>query len=224
MIEHPKIPTSAMFDILKLGGSLLTDAHWPKRLNEWLEANSVTRSLLIVGGGEMIDAMRRLDAIYSLDQTAMHWRCVRMLRHTADVVSEILSRQADFDVELVTSTRRLIEVCGVDAPANPPLAVVYPDLFYASNLREQVALLENAPQVSFRINSQAVQPAVGWTTTTDAIAVYGAALLGARRCVLLKSCDVDCYSTFEAAAAAGVIDPEAERLTRYYPAVSLVRL
>jgi hypothetical protein len=78
--------------VLKIGGSLLSQSDWPSRLNHWLQTQPAGLYFTIVGGGEAIEAMRDLDRIHTLDQTAMHWRCIDLLDATFDVAVELLER------------------------------------------------------------------------------------------------------------------------------------
>lgn len=218
-----------MFDVVKLGGSLLSDHSWPVRFVDWYRSCDVRRGFLIVGGGEMIDAMRHLDNLHRLDQFAMHWRCVAMLDHTADIATELLQRQfRGIVVQPVQSLETLAELLVAwKVPAGGELrhlAIVYPRIFYRPDLIEAIEKLPSPAREEFFLNVPSKSLSIGWDTTTDAIAIFAAKLTGAGHCTLLKSCKVDQYSTLGDAAAAGVIDAEVLRMAGDYPAVSLVRL
>ena len=215
-----------MFEVVKLGGSLLNDAGWPARFARWRREGGEIPAVLIVGGGEMVEAMRQLDTVHSLDNTAMHWRCVRMLRHTTDVAAEILQRSG-VDFSLLTTLAEFAEFVGGTRhglPAPPTLAIAYADAVYRSDFFEALARLPEQLRQHFCRDREPPLPRVGWQTTSDAIAIHLAAWSGAARCVILKSCEVDCYHDLADAAAAGVVDPETPRLATDYPRVSLVRL
>src|SRR5262245_59141995 len=47
--------------VVKLGGSLLTWAEWPTACRRWLAMQPPRRTVLIVGGGGMVDAVRNWD-------------------------------------------------------------------------------------------------------------------------------------------------------------------
>jgi 5-(aminomethyl)-3-furanmethanol phosphate kinase len=78
--------------VVKLGGSLLSQPDWPEWLEAWLDEQPPGPKLLIVGGGQAIDAMRQLDRAHRLDTPAMHWRCIRLLDATFEVAAELLQR------------------------------------------------------------------------------------------------------------------------------------
>jgi aspartokinase-like uncharacterized kinase len=42
-----------------------------------------------VGGGDLVEAIRKLDAIHVLGEKNSHWHCVRTLRITAAIVSDL---------------------------------------------------------------------------------------------------------------------------------------
>ena len=168
--------------VVKVGGSCLMHADLTSLLTGWLERQPLAQNLLIVGGGQAIEAMRDLAALHRLDEPAMHWRCVRMLRASAEVVAELVPV-----LQLLSSSEGTETLLG-----NPPqvghwlLAV---DSFYHPSCSAKSGLPE------------------GWATTTDAIAAYLARKAGADELVLLKSCNVPADASPESLAAAGVVDP-----------------
>jgi len=97
--------------VVKLGGSLLSQPRWPEWLELWLGQQPPAAYLLIVGGGQAIDAMRHLDQTHTLDTAAMHWRCIRLLDATFEVAAELLRRpERRFDWQLIDSADQLIGV------------------------------------------------------------------------------------------------------------------
>ena len=66
-------------EVVKLGGSLLTAEDLPDRLERFLRPMRDRTVLVIVGGGQLIDAVRRLDQIQSMPPSTLHWRCVDLL-------------------------------------------------------------------------------------------------------------------------------------------------
>lgn len=197
--------------VLKLGGSLLHQADWCARLLNLVGELGRHQYFLIVGGGDAIEAMRTLDRTHSLDEIAMHWRCVEMLRHTTDVAWEILQRsnlnipltrinEADSFESVSTSASRRFELYLVDSTA-----------FYSES--------------KDGLNSKNVlTPKAGWRTTTDAIAIYCAALIAADQCILLKSCEVPDDLTIAAAVRQGILDEESEPMFDQYSRVTLRKL
>ncbi len=76
--------------VLKLGGSLLTLEDWPTRLRQWLSTQPTARNLLLVGGGEIIDAVRKLDAIHALSPSFVHWLCIDLLESSSRIAESLL--------------------------------------------------------------------------------------------------------------------------------------
>lgn len=80
--------------VAKIGGSLLASEGLPQRLTQWLAAemtaHSDTHYVLVVGGGALVDVVRRLDEWHHLDAEAAHWICVELMDVTARVVATML--------------------------------------------------------------------------------------------------------------------------------------
>lgn len=94
--------------VVKLGGSLLSQPNWPVWLEAWLAAQPPGEFLMIVGGGQTIDAMRYLDQAHTLETRPMHWRCIRLLDATFEVAAEILQRPVRrFTWQLIASSDQL---------------------------------------------------------------------------------------------------------------------
>ena len=65
--------------IIKLGGSLLGLPDLRSRLQNFLGDFSRSRSILICGGGDAVDQVRKWDHMYSLGETRSHWLALRAL-------------------------------------------------------------------------------------------------------------------------------------------------
>ncbi|MEL6106937.1 MAG: protein kinase [Planctomycetota bacterium] len=164
---------------LKIGGSLLRDRTLATRLTRWLDGEPPAQTIAIVGGGELIDAMRGLDATHQCDPEWIHWRCVDLLRVTFELLGEQLldwktiSSRAEFDALK-------------SAPTDGSAYLLAVDSFYFPN--GSAPLPEN------------------WSTTTDAIAGWLSIVLSADELVLLKSCDVPVESPIEILSRQGIVD------------------
>ncbi|TVQ00522.1 MAG: hypothetical protein EA381_07410 [Planctomycetaceae bacterium] len=163
--------------VFKVGGSLLTNPHLPR----WLAGQlaGYERVAVVVGGGEMIDAVRRLDAIHRLDPVPTHWLCVRMLRHTAELLASWIP-----DAGLIDTAERWQWYL-----STRPLGrfVVVPDTFY------HAASGDSLP--------------CDWTSTSDSIAGLLAHKLGSKHLVLCKSTPVAADLSLQQATDRGIIDP-----------------
>lgn len=163
--------------VVKIGGSLLTRPELPRQLGTWLARRE--RAAVIVGGGEMIDAVRRWDTVHQPDPVHTHWRCVRMLRHTAELVAEWLPAAT------LIETRQQFETYRLEQPAG--IHVVPPDTFYHPDSDDRLPC--------------------DWTTTSDSIAGLLVRKLRARNLVLWKSCPLPEGLDLAAATARGIVDP-----------------
>jgi aspartokinase-like uncharacterized kinase len=152
--------------VVKVGGSCLDNPQLVPLLTAWFADQPAAENWIIVGGGASIDAMRDLAARFTLSDESMHWRCVRMLRATFEILSEL------FPVWQTITTSSELRQRAAQTPIAGELLVAV-DTFYAREL----AIGNVLP--------------VGWATTTDSIAAFLALQIGASELVLLKSCPTD---------------------------------
>lgn len=170
--------------VIKLGGSALTNPHMPRQLNEWLQQQPPAENFLVVGGGNCIEAMRELDTVHGLDSVAMHWRCIRLLDATWEIVSELLP-----------DWRPIATACelGQHLTAEPSHRAQW--LVRVSSFYDQTHL-----------HSKDASLPCDWRTTTDALAAYLAKISNADELVLLKMCSVELTDP-QQLAKAGIVDP-----------------
>src|SRR5262245_6432210 len=76
--------------VVKLGGSLLTMPGLGAKLRDWLDALATRKSILVVGGGAAVDAIRVLDAVHHFGEEQAHWLAVRAMSLNARVVAQLL--------------------------------------------------------------------------------------------------------------------------------------
>lgn len=79
--------------VIKLGGSLLQLPDLTDRFHRWLAQQPRAANLVIVGGGELVDAIRKLDEMHRLDEARAHWLCVQAMSVTARLGAELLDLQ-----------------------------------------------------------------------------------------------------------------------------------
>jgi len=182
-----------MLRVIKVGGSLLT---WPglqATLPRWLNTLSPSTNLLIFGGGECVEAMRQLDALWHLDPTAMHWRCVRLLDATFEIAQELWPQWEIFpadsrpplDGDHSDAVERLQHFLTDFDPNSPRNIVVHIASIYTRCI--------NALPYT-------------WDTTTDSIAAYLAQRLKATELFLLKSTTPPGDLSASQAAESGLVD------------------
>jgi aspartokinase-like uncharacterized kinase len=157
--------------VIKVGGSLLT---WPglrDALPAWLKSLSPGTNLLLFGGGECVEAMRDLDAIWKLDPAAMHWRCVKLLDATCEIAQELWPQWPTLrDLNHIPSP----ETSNTLSPALPTKMASEPD----RTLIVQVSTIYTRDTHTLPYN---------WATTTDSIAAQFAQDIKADELILLKS-------------------------------------
>ncbi len=158
-----------MITVVKLGGSLLDLPDLRARWQRFVQVEHLTgRLLLIVGGGNIVEAVRHYDSIHRLSQVQSHWLCVDLMNSTAQLLSQVLrgvtvltqpEQLDDWIIEQNESSMKL---------SVNPLAIVAPSAFYNRELRS-----ESLP--------------IGWETTSDAISGLLASVVSATQLILLKS-------------------------------------
>jgi 5-(aminomethyl)-3-furanmethanol phosphate kinase len=172
--------------VVKIGGSLLTRPGLPRRLPVWLRERFPDSQVnVVVGGGAMIDAFRQLDAIHSLDAVEMHWRCVRALRHTAEIVAGWMP-----------------DAVWIDNSASYAAHV----RDWRSGDRHLGGLFVIAVDAFYGPHSDVPLPC-DWSTTSDSIAAWLAIQMEASRLVLVKSCAIPEASDLGRLASLGIVDP-----------------
>ncbi len=72
--------------VVKVGGSLFDHPRLVPGLLAYLDALAPSEVLLVPGGGDVVDAVRKLDAIHALGEEASHWLALRGM----DVTGEFL--------------------------------------------------------------------------------------------------------------------------------------
>lgn len=184
--------------VIKIGGSLLRYKSLPRSLRSWLDSQPPAETFAIVGGGELIDAVRHLDETFPASPMWVHWQCVSLLRTTFEWLAVQLG---DWQIE---STAEQFDQLKRTFPAQTDNAsyLVAVDSFYHPGVDSPL------PE--------------DWTTTTDAIAGWLSVLLDADELVLLKSCDVDPSASLADLARQGVIDAALPLLENDLPVVRFV--
>ena len=188
--------------VIKIGGSLLLRQSLPRAVESWVRSQPPAETITIVGGGELIDAVRRLDSVHSFPSAWVHWQCVALLRTTYQWLGLQLSawKQVSTAEEFACLKQSSVSTAAEASMAGSYLVAV--DSFY-------------------RPDTPAPLPE-DWTTTTDAIAGWLSVLLDADELVLLKSCDVDPSLSLGELARQGVIDEALPILANRLPTLRLV--
>lgn len=150
--------------VIKVGGSLLSRPNLPDSLTRWFARQSKAENLVIVGGGELVESIRRLDQLRPSEPVDTHWLCVDLLESTRKIFANW------FEWESLTSGRDLRERIRTGFSVDQPTLVAVPSFYHGSTDFD-------AP--------------LDWRTTSDTIAALLALTAAADELVLLKNCDVD---------------------------------
>ncbi len=76
--------------VIKLGGSLLELSDWAERLRRWLVAQGPATNLIVVGGGERVEAVRTEQRVEGFSDEWAHVRALESMdRNAADVASAL---------------------------------------------------------------------------------------------------------------------------------------
>lgn len=183
--------------IIKLGGSLLGIPDLRSRLQNFLGDFSRSRSILICGGGDAVDQIRKWDSIYRLGEARSHWLALRALSITARVVEKAVPGLELADsiesVESIWKTGRI--------PVFDPFQFIV-DIDEGS--------IDSLPR--------------RWRVTSDSIAARMAVVFGSPELILLKSVSFPERISMTEAAELGLVDEYFPTAARDIPRVVGINL
>ena len=184
--------------VIKIGGATLFQQNgFEAGVRSLLNQNKNVQVWLLVGGGDLVEAMRTAHQIYPrLDEEEVHWQCIELLDHTWTIAKQIVP--AEYSIASYEDLERLTQIRDV-----PGVAWVRVQSFYN---RENCDQLPNE-----------WLPNTNWNTTTDALAWLLGKIIDADRVILMKQCECDLAWTLSEAARRGVIDSELARLVQANP-------
>lgn len=166
--------------VVKVGGSLLLRDDLREALSRWIADQSEAETLVIIGGGELIDAIRNLDRVHGSDPVETHWLCVELLETTFRLFSSW------FDWECVRTRESLL------AAIRSGFKTESPTLISVSAFYNRDDAVDGVP--------------LDWRTTSDTIAALLAQRTAAEELVLLKSCPVDPSARIRQLVELGIVD------------------
>jgi 5-(aminomethyl)-3-furanmethanol phosphate kinase len=76
--------------VIKLGGSLLDWSGLAAAWRAWHARQPPMADLIIVGGGELVESIRRFDAVHNLSDRTAHWLAIDAMSVTARMVAVLL--------------------------------------------------------------------------------------------------------------------------------------
>ena len=189
--------------VIKLGGSLLTMQNLKQKFQKWCRENPHPLTLIIVGGGPVVNAVREVHRANPLAEEFAHWVCIDLLQHTARIAHQILGN-ADL-YETMTDLQQPFSGSKVNSKT-PIIAIVQVGICFA---REYPNLgLPNS-----------------WDVTSDSIAAAFCEMYAAEELVVMKSSDPPGdESDFASLAAMGFVDPHFADLAENIDEVQFVNL
>ena len=198
--------------VIKLGGSFLTCPDLESRLQKWQQSSAPAHTLAIVGGGGLVNAIRDMNAIASLDERTTHWRCVELLSHTFEIMAQRLNWQT---IKRPEELKQWIQ-----APTGKEeITLVKVDTFY--RVSDSTATSSGAGR--WNLHGRDLLPE-NWDTTTDSIAAMLALVVQASELVILKSCPITPEATLQELAAAGIVDQAFPQIAEQVSSVRVEQL
>lgn len=221
--------------IVKIGGSLLRRPNLLGDFQAWYRStvDDANLTLLIVGGGEMINAVRSWDALRPGDPKRVHWRCVEMLRFSFESMRDSFELHGVWDrfgsIETESQWQSFWEqtLAEWDSNRSPSHQIVLVNVpaFYTPQANR--GLVYALPET--------------WETTTDAIALLLAHHVSlifrdsermesqpdvhfSVETTLLKSCMPPDHWTIESLVQAEIIDPACRIFANSSLAMNIERL
>jgi aspartokinase-like uncharacterized kinase len=166
--------------VVKVGGSLYDLPDLGPRLRAWLDGLGPLRVLIVPGGGDAADVIRKFDERHQLGQERAHWLALASLSLTGRFLTALLPRSA-FVTDLSEAEKTW---------AAGQVAVLDPYGFTVADEGQPGCL----PHV--------------WSATSDAVAARVAVVTRARRLMLLKSVPLPDGMDWEEAGLRGHLDTE----------------
>jgi len=189
--------------VIKLGGSLLTMPNLKQKFQKWCRENPHPLTLIIVGGGPVVDAVRQVHLANPLSEEFAHWVCIDLLQHTARIAHQVLG-----NAELFETKADLQEpFSGSRVNSTTPIIAIV-----------QVALCFDRDYPNMGLPES-------WDVTSDTLAAAFSNMYAAEELVVMKSCDAPSNeSDFESLADVGFVDPHFPALAEGIDQVRFVNL
>ncbi len=170
-----------MIRVVKLGGSLLNWPQFPVAIRTWLSQQSPALNILIAGGGQLAETIRKADRDFGLGEELSHWLCIDAMSINARILAAAIR-----EIPIVRNFSELRKETAIEREA----AVVFDA---GEFLAEHESRLPGRPLPR------------DWSVTSDSIAARLAEILSADELVLLKSAGPPAESLTELASG-GYVD------------------
>jgi len=165
--------------IYKIGGSLLDMPELPQIIQRVLAQRPGQAALLVSGGGEVANVVRKWDRLHHLGDDTAHALALKAMDISASLLAHFLP-----GARLVRSPRQ-VRMAAQDGV----ISLLCADCFVKAAEAQGHAPLEHT-----------------WRVTSDSIAAWTAEVLRASELVLIKSISAPCGMDAATAARAGFVD------------------
>ena len=183
--------------VVKLGGSLLELSEWEDSFRTWRGSSTSRHDVVVVGGGRLVDGIRRADRDQKLGETIAHWRSIAAMSSTARRVAKRIP-EAQLTNEVTCLDRRVLR----------PGLTVFDVQRFLKNIEP---------------HRDGTRLPCSWDVTSDSIAARLAIAIAADELVLLKSAE-PCHGSYAELAESGYVDRFFPQLGEEMPPVSFVNL
>jgi aspartokinase-like uncharacterized kinase len=171
--------------VIKLGGSLLTMPNLQEVFHQWCSDHPHPLTLIIVGGGDIVEAVRTMDAANRLPEDFAHWVCIDLMQHTARIAHQILG-----NVELFETREELQQpFTGSRKDSTSPIIAI---------VQISLCFQRGFPNMGLPDS---------WEVTSDTLAAAFGEMYAAKELVVMKSSDPPSYDELQDLADAGFVDP-----------------
>jgi aspartokinase-like uncharacterized kinase len=176
-----------MLRVVKVGGSLFVLPDLASRIRQWIACQPAAINVLLAGGGELADVIRRADERHKLGESAAHWLCIEAMGVTSNWLATIGAWP------LLDTCERVIQLRSEQLVLKEATA--------------DVLVLDPRP---FLKGPEPTVPGPrlphSWEATSDSIAARLAVSLRADELVLLKSVPSPSFGTISELAESGYVD------------------
>lgn len=184
--------------VVKVGGSLLDMNDLANRLRKWLAVQTPAHHVLLVGGGALVEQVRRWHAEQPLSESAAHWMCVDLMTVTAHLLHDRLPEFTLVEDDRLLCQRVGQRNCTIFSPAR--------------------WLRHSEPHLP------GLKLPANWEVTSDSIAARLAIVLQADELLLLKSALPNPGEKVQQWTSGGFVDQFFPALSSDLPPTRIVNL
>jgi aspartokinase-like uncharacterized kinase len=83
--------------VVKVGGSLFDRPDLGPRLRDWFDRNAPPETILVPGGGRLVEVIRELDRMHRLSEEVAHRMALQAMSATAELLSDLLPESCIID-------------------------------------------------------------------------------------------------------------------------------